>query len=208
MTPYVAIGLDRQWPSIAAHDRAMAAMALGKTGNPRAIEPLIGALMDTTVRNEVIEVLGILGDVRAVEPLIAVLQTQGVERSVTMFRTIEVLVGLGDLRAVDPLIILTLQDQDIYVRFAAVKALSRLIDARAVRPLITIAGNTDQVYFAGNTVSLSVIAIKGLQKVLEFCAPSIDPEDLRLIAALEGMLKYRQVRQLACQELIRRGLQA
>jgi HEAT repeat protein len=54
--------------------RRAAVKALGKIGDPRAIEPLITALKDENrdVREEAAWALGELGDPRAVEPLIRV----------------------------------------------------------------------------------------------------------------------------------------
>jgi HEAT repeat protein len=56
--------------------RAAAAEALGKIGDARAVEPLIGMLgdEDSDVRYDAAEALGKIGDVRAVEPLIKALE--------------------------------------------------------------------------------------------------------------------------------------
>jgi len=57
-------------------DRAKAATALGKLGDPRAVEPLLEALSDDGsgfVRENTAEALGRLGDPRAVHPLVAAL---------------------------------------------------------------------------------------------------------------------------------------
>jgi HEAT repeat protein len=55
--------------------REEAAEALGEIRDPRAVDPLIGALKDRDheVREEAVEALGKIGDKRAVEPLNAVL---------------------------------------------------------------------------------------------------------------------------------------
>ena len=55
--------------------RQKAAHALGKIGDPRAVEPLFAALRDKDcfVSKAAAEALGKIGDARAVEPLIAAL---------------------------------------------------------------------------------------------------------------------------------------
>jgi hypothetical protein len=50
--------------------RIQAAQALGKIGDPRAVDPLIAALKDYSLCDTVAEALGEIGDPRAVVPLI------------------------------------------------------------------------------------------------------------------------------------------
>src|SRR5437764_317390 len=53
--------------------RVQAALALGRTSDPRAVLPLIAALKDEneTVRGMAVNSLALLGDERALEPLLA-----------------------------------------------------------------------------------------------------------------------------------------
>ncbi len=80
-----------------------AAEALGRLGDPRAVEPLTAALndRDSGVRRAAIKALGQLGHPRAVEPLIAAL---GDQRYEVRPAAAEALGQLGDPRAVEPLI--------------------------------------------------------------------------------------------------------
>jgi len=110
-----------------------AAEALGKSGDARAIEPLIAALKDedTDVRRYATKSLGEIG-IPAVELLIAALKD---EDRVVRRGAVKTLGELKDARAVEPLIAV-LKDKNKYVREAAAEALGNLMDARAVEPLI------------------------------------------------------------------------
>lgn len=57
------------------------AEALGRLGDPRAVDDLIGALQDEDrlVRKKAVWALGALGDPRAVRPLRALYRTEGPE---------------------------------------------------------------------------------------------------------------------------------
>jgi HEAT repeat protein len=81
-----------------------AAEALGRIGDPRAVEPLLGAIQlqvtHMSIRMAGARALGLLGDVRAVEPLITLLASP--TRSVSP--VVEALGRLGDARAVGPLL--------------------------------------------------------------------------------------------------------
>ena len=110
---------ESDWPV-----RCVAALALGKLGDARAIEPLIAALKDKdkNVRYSAASALGELGNARAVGLLIAALrdEDEDVRRSAA-----RALGELGDARAVEPLKEL-LGDEDVAVRTAAAEALKRL----------------------------------------------------------------------------------
>lgn len=106
-----------------------AADALGRTGDARAVEPLIAHLREHP--NSVISALQKLGDSRAVEPLIAALGDDGYH---VRLDAVVALGELGDPRAVEPLIAL-LGDESHDVRNNAEYALEKMGDA-AVEPLI------------------------------------------------------------------------
>ena len=112
--------------------RVGAAMDLGNSGDARAVEPLIGALDDTTwaVREMAAEGLGKLRDARAVEPLIRCLKEGNADLRNTV---IEALLKIGK-PSVEPLIA-CLKDDDPFVRERAAQALGKLGDARAEAPL-------------------------------------------------------------------------
>jgi HEAT repeat protein len=114
--------------------RKAAAEALGKIGDPRAVEPLIASLRDAdeSVRSAAASALGDIGDARAVEPLIVDLKDEvsDVHRAAA-----EALGQIGDARAWEPLIG-ALTDEDRDVRTAAAWALRSSGDPRAVEPLI------------------------------------------------------------------------
>jgi DNA repair photolyase len=69
-----------------------AAKALGRLGDPRAVEPLISALRD--VCKSAAEALGKIGDSRAIEPLISVLEDKESYRTFERKAAAEALVAL------------------------------------------------------------------------------------------------------------------
>lgn len=98
--------------------RSGAAEALGRIGDPRALEALIAALPNAASATA----LGKLGDARAVEPLLTVLN----DREISVRRAAAQSLGqLGDTRAVKPLIS-AMSDHDEGVRTAAAESLDQL----------------------------------------------------------------------------------
>ena len=97
----------------------------------------------TDVRCAAAEALGKIGDIRAVEPLIGVLQSNSSKgasgvRSDDDVRcaAAEALGKIGDIRAVEPLIGVVQSNSREEVRQAAASALMRFKDARVVRILV------------------------------------------------------------------------
>jgi HEAT repeat protein len=123
-----------------ARIRAAVASILGKTGDKRAIKPLVALLKDSDkdVRSSAAEALGPLGSVEAVIPLVALLKDSEwyVRRNAA-----EALGPLGSVEAVTPLVAL-LKDSNNYVSRlageAAVKALVQLGRVEAVTPLVAL----------------------------------------------------------------------
>lgn len=114
--------------------RKDAAVKLARSGDDRAIRPLIVALKDDgdwEVRATVAEVLAGTGDDRAVDPLIEALKDS---HWYVRKKAAEALGSIGDARIVDPSItskaveplIEALEDKDEYVREAAAEALEKI----------------------------------------------------------------------------------
>lgn len=82
---------------------ANAAIALGRIGDKRAVEPLLNVLQNSVnyLRAHVAEGLGLLGDKRATLPLIAVLQYKD---DIVRMRVVEALGRLKDERAIEALL--------------------------------------------------------------------------------------------------------
>jgi HEAT repeat protein len=117
--------------------RRDAVEALGEIGNDKAIEALLGALVDDDsyqVRGDATEMLGILGVIDAVESLIQALLEDG--STFVRRKAAEALGVIGDIRAVEPLIQALLEDEYFETRGNAATALGLLGDNRAVEPLI------------------------------------------------------------------------
>jgi HEAT repeat protein len=102
--------------------RLVAARNLGRIGNKRAIEALIGSLHqepDPEVRTAVTEALGYVGSQQAIEPLALALQDRDEGVKIAAARSLGY---IGDLSALEPLV-LALHDVDDRVRYAALEAL-------------------------------------------------------------------------------------
>ena len=115
--------------------RWQAVLALGGTGDKRAVEPLMGVLKDIgedmLVRGSAANALVEIGE-PAVRPLIKALRDEDVE---VRWNAAAALGKIGDRRAVKPLI-KALKDDDIIVRLFAAGALGDIGDERAVESLI------------------------------------------------------------------------
>ncbi len=116
--------------------RGNAARVLGEIGDPRAVEPLIDALMEGVVDDLAASALGEIGDPRAVETLLTLLEH---ESAGMRGAAASALGEIGDPRAVDPLInALGSEDYAIGVRWHVIDALGKLGDTRAVEPLTAL----------------------------------------------------------------------
>lgn len=207
------------------HARRAAADLLGELGDSRAVEPLTILLKDeeSQVRQSAAKALGKIRDMRAVVPLVAILKDKDIsEREIATWALGEI----GDISAVEPLIAMLeeIREDSWSIRLyeSATAALGQIGDASAVGALITLAHDG----------KVAEVAIRALYQVLEKSASGIKSDDLRIIADLENVpqIRYRNIggshcagtwtetymeqidcsymRQLARQELIRRGLKA
>jgi len=168
------------------------AIALGSI----AVGPLVSAFRNSgwVVRHPVIEGLGALGDVGAVDVLVEALgdRDHGVRRRVVKAlakigkgavnallvtleshdwelrrQAVETLGIIGDPRAVQPLVA-ALGDQDIGVRWQAIRALER-IGSPAVEPLVSVLGMTKNGvrWWAATAVEkLGAVAVQALIRAL------------------------------------------
>jgi HEAT repeat protein len=114
--------------------RALAAQALGKLVDVRAVKPLIVALKDPdeNVRQWAAESLGLIGDRRAVQPLIEVLKEKSVANQRVRTSAARSLGRIGDVTGVEPLVA-ALADKS--TRHEAIRALGGLRDPAAIEPL-------------------------------------------------------------------------
>ena len=117
----IALG-DHNWRT-----RRGAAVALGKIGDARAVEPLISALKnEDELRNAAIDALEQMVS-PLIEPFIAAIKSSAIGKDSQKHRPAVALAlgDIGDLRAVEPLK-LALKDSHESVRKAAAEALDRL----------------------------------------------------------------------------------
>jgi HEAT repeat protein len=103
---------------------------LGKTKDPRAVEPLIAVLKEDKswqIREKAAEALGEIKDPRAVEPLIAVLkEDESWEEREVRKKAIRPLGEIKDPRAVEPLIAVLKEDKSREVRENVIWALGEI----------------------------------------------------------------------------------
>ena len=130
------------------HIRAGAAVALGKTGNARAVGPLMEALKDKDRKIEgwAAKGLGLIGE-PAVEPLIKVINEDGYE-----FQLVARALGeIGDPRAIEPLIASLKRDNNLSNVFDVIDALGK-IGPPAVESLIGLLKN-DNPFIKGMVIT-------------------------------------------------------
>jgi HEAT repeat protein len=148
-----------------SYERDRAIMALGRSGNPDALEPLLKALKDDDyfARSFAAIALGSLKDLRAVDPLIQALEDKNerVRRSAA-----EALGTLGDLRALDPLI-KALKSEDVFMQRSVAIALGALGDPRAAEPLLQVLRSTDNYVWNGASEALIQIGSRCIPKLVE-----------------------------------------
>ncbi len=109
---------------------------LGKTRNPKAVEPLLKKIKDEDpqMRFVVIGALGNISDARAAGPLIDALKDKDPSNR---WLAAQALGNIGNIRAVEPLIE-ALKDEEPYVRMYSATALGKIGDVRAIEPLRTL----------------------------------------------------------------------
>ncbi len=199
--------------------RQVAARALGNLGDIHAVEPLIEALKDSNMelRQIAVEALGKLGDTRAVEPLIALLEDSDakdkVQEQIKASRDMQAQAGGPTYTAV-----VLSPSGDLHAEWElwriSARVLGELRDPRAVPPLVKLTSDGQ----------VAEAAIEALQRTVEHTAAGITTEDLRSVLHLDNVVQLHpggsmhfpgdyskavdcsQVKLLAQQELIRRGL--
>ena len=120
---------------------------MGEIRDPRALEPLVAALKDSSgiVRGQAASALGAIGDPRAVEPLVAALK--GADESLRTTAA-GALSRIG-VATVEPLIA-AMNDPDSGVRGSAARALGGINDPRAATALLTVLEKHDTAVIASD----------------------------------------------------------
>jgi len=148
--------------------RQYAAYLLGKTKNPRAIQPLVEALgdFDKSVREQSMLALTAIGKA-AIEPLSNAMKEPKWE---TRYRAAEALGKIADEKAIKPLI-QALKDNRDHVRYMATKGLREIGDSDAIDPMIILLKDENRYVRMMAARALSAIGGKkvhdALKKALE-----------------------------------------
>ena len=150
--------------------RQYAAYLLGKTKNPRAIQPLIEALgdFDKSVREQATLALSAIGKA-AIEPLSAVMKEPKWE---TRYRAAEALGKIADEKAIKPLI-QALKDNRDHVRYMAAKGLRELGDSDAIEPMIILLKDENKYV---RMMAVRALGAIGGNKVNEALKTALDTE--------------------------------
>ena len=156
--------------------RQYAAYLLGRTQNPRAIQPLIEALgdFDKSVRSQATTALVAIGKT-AVEPLSSAMKEPKWE---TRYRAVEALGKIADERAVKPLI-QALKDNRDHVRYMAAKGLREVGDSDAVDPMIILLKDENRYVRMMAVWSLGAIGGKKVHDALKKALQTEDDEKVK-----------------------------
>ncbi len=170
-----------------------AAKALGRIGDARAVEALLGTLYvrkldaGSSLGEAVIAALVEIGGPRQLKPLVDDLRNSDDE---VRLKAADKLCKIGDASAVEPLIA-ALHDKSSSVRIAAARALGEIGDPRAVEPVTKLLGDQD------GWVGLAAAEVLG--KIGN--AEAVEP----LIFALQGgTLGFREAAAEALRQIRRR----
>lgn len=180
--------------------RSGAAVGLGKLGDKRAVEILIGMLEEhDPAAYGAADGLGLLKDKRAVKPLIDALDKEAEHRS----HIAEALGEIGDKRAAEPLINL-LRDSRSYTRDKAVEALGKIGDKKAIEPLKYVAKIDRNSHTRSNArEALGILIPEEMKRrgyTFDFLKSTLTADNLPYIVfALKSKSKY--VRKLATFDL-------
>ncbi len=166
-----------------AQDRQRAAIALGNSKDPGAVEPLIKSLQDDDdfVRSFAARALGNIGDARALNSLIKAL---GDKHVLVRCSAAQALGNLKDPKAIDPLIGV-LEGGDVLVQRSAAKALGEIRDPRAIDPLVKLLQSDDIYLQTGAANALAVIGEAAIPKlVAELGQPKMGPRVAEILKEL------------------------
>ncbi|MDP2922145.1 MAG: HEAT repeat domain-containing protein [Candidatus Omnitrophota bacterium] len=153
--------------------RTGAADILGRSKDPRAIEPLIAFLKKEEYQyGDGVRALIAIGK-PAVEPLITAFSDENNRKNVTFrAKAAEVLGGIKDPGAVEPLI-KVLNDEDLHTRMQAAIALGNIGDRRAITPLI--ASLKDNHYMVGEYAAEALGKLKDPDAIMPLFNVLKDP---------------------------------
>lgn len=157
---------DTSWTRpLASH----AAWALGKIGDPQAVQPLLDAVQ--TQLTAALDALARIQDERAFAAALEAFAQSHHPHLATL------LGKRGDRRAV-PVLISAMEDADGLVRFYAARALGRLGDPRAV-PILTMASQHDTAPVPAGGPGIKTVAkaaARALEQILQQTTTDTDGE--------------------------------
>jgi len=167
--------VEDQLKKLASEDpdeRIEGVRGLSESGDPKAIEHLIGAVNDPDerVRVKAIDALGQLKAKDAVPLFVQKLFLRDTDQA-TKARILVALGKIGDTRATTPILDLLSRDADRPIRGNAVYALGEIGDTRAIPGLEKLAAATDDE-------ALRTLATDTARKIRERPAPVVQPPAL------------------------------
>jgi HEAT repeat protein len=172
--------------------RAIAAQALGRIRDQRALDILIAALADPdmNVRDVGVYWLGPLHDRRATEPLLAALATSDTRQRSMIVRSLG---QLRDQRAIEPLLsMLNDEQEDLFVREEAARSLGALKAKGALDSLARLFRQQGDHFRYAILQALLSLGKTALPLILDL-AEDTDPDVRRMIALTLGGMRRQPV---------------
>jgi len=209
--------------------RKGAVQALGQIGDMRAVAPLLIVLQDPdpNMRREAVGALGHIGGTRAVDPLLTALKDDPEIRGAV----INALVTIGDTRAVEPLLVVLQNynanpDQDKHgFGSRTVKALGSTGSSEAINAIIEFArippffehstngsvaieALAESISRSATNMSAELLySLANLDNIFDYGLADVEPDRDGFVPIMKKHVDCSHVRQLARQELLRRGEQ-
>ena len=178
-------------PDPSRHVRGAVAVALGRIGDARALDPLVACLQGDRreeVRGDCARGLGLLADERAVGPLLEAVDGDAVP--IVQSRVVDALGAFDDAEATEALIALLSAKDKVHLRIRAIRALGSSRAEAAVGPLLAVLqAPRDELERAQTVEALGRLGSSDARAPLNtLLAESDDPQlRLRIVIALAAI---------------------
>jgi HEAT repeat protein len=169
------------------HIRAIAAIALSRIGDPRAIQPIKTLLGDTyeDVQEAAVEALSGLGSNLIVNEFIAMLNDQ----NLNLRKNAALILGRIGAREAIPALGFALKDGEVAVRKACIEAFSMLKTEDSIKFLIHALTDEEPQIRVSSALSLGQIGGEGVFEALSLLLSDIDDSVRVAVSKAFGMLK-------------------
>ncbi len=169
------------------HIRSLAAMALSRIHNPKAVEKIKKLLTDAyeDVQESAVEALSGFGSVLSTDELVLLLH----DVNPTLRKNAALLLGKIGAKAAVPELGFALKDGDVEVRKACIQAFSELRTEDSIRFLVLALTDEDPYIRVMSAISLGRIGGEGVFEALSFLISDSDDSVRVAVAKAFGMLR-------------------